>query len=45
MEITCSKSATVRMTGHHRPDAAQIRKEFQQNFWKADRTVVHPESL
>jgi hypothetical protein len=28
MEITCSGSATVRKTGHHRLDAAQIRKEF-----------------
>jgi hypothetical protein len=34
MEIACSESATVRMTGHHRPDVAQIRKEFQQNFGK-----------
>jgi hypothetical protein len=44
MEITCSRTATVRMTGHHRLDAAQIRKEFQQNFRKADRTVVCPDS-
>jgi hypothetical protein len=29
MEITCSGSATVRTIGHHRPDVAQIRKEFQ----------------
>jgi hypothetical protein len=28
MEIACSKDATVRKTGQHRPDAAQIRKEF-----------------
>jgi hypothetical protein len=34
MEITCSGSATVRMTRHHRSDASQIRKEFQQNFRK-----------
>jgi hypothetical protein len=44
IEIACSGSATVRMTGHHRLDAAQIRKEFQQNFRKADRTVVCPDS-
>jgi len=34
MEIACSGSATIRTTGHHRPDAAQIRKEFQRNFGK-----------
>jgi hypothetical protein len=34
MKIGCSGSATVRTTGQHRPDAAQIRKEFQQNFGK-----------
>jgi len=34
MEIGCSGSATVQATGHHRPDAAQIRKEFQRNFGK-----------
>jgi hypothetical protein len=45
MEITCSGSVTVRTTGHHRPDAAQNRKEFQRNFWKADRTVVRPDAL
>jgi hypothetical protein len=45
MKITCSESATVRTIGHHRPDAAQIRKEFQRNFWKADRTVVRPDTL
>jgi hypothetical protein len=28
MEITCSDSATVRTTGHHRLETAQIRKEF-----------------
>jgi hypothetical protein len=28
MKITCSGSATVRKTGHHRPDATQNRKEF-----------------
>jgi len=45
MEITCSGRVTVRTTGHHRPDAAQNRKEFQRNFWKADRTVVRPDAL
>jgi hypothetical protein len=34
MEIACSGSATVRTTRHHRPEAAQIRKEFQGNFGK-----------
>jgi hypothetical protein len=34
MEIACSRSATVRTTGQHCPDAAQIRKEVQQNFRK-----------
>jgi hypothetical protein len=45
MKITCSGSATVWMTRHHRPDAAQNRKEFQQKFQKADRTVVRPNAL
>jgi len=27
------------------PDVAQIKKEFQRNFWKADRTVVCPDAL
>jgi hypothetical protein len=34
MEIACSWSATVWTTGQYRPDAAQIKKEFQQNFGK-----------
>jgi len=34
MEIACSWSVTVRTTGQHRPDAAQIKKEFQRNFGK-----------
>jgi hypothetical protein len=34
MEITWSGSATVRTTRHHRPDAAQNRNKFQQNFGK-----------
>jgi hypothetical protein len=34
MEITCNGSVTVQMTWHHRPDAAQNRKEFQQIFGK-----------
>jgi hypothetical protein len=34
MEIACSESATVRTMGHRRSDAAQIKKEFQQNFGK-----------
>jgi hypothetical protein len=34
MEIVCSLSATVRTIQQHRPDEAQIRKEFQQNFGK-----------
>jgi hypothetical protein len=29
MEIACSESVTVRTIGQHRPDAAQIKKEFQ----------------
>jgi hypothetical protein len=45
MEITCNGSATVQMTGHHFPDAAQIRKEFQRNFWKVDHTVIRPDAL
>jgi hypothetical protein len=45
MEITYSESATVRTTGHHHLKAAQIRKEFQRNFWKANRTVVHPDAV
>jgi hypothetical protein len=32
MEITCSKSATVRMTRDHRPNTAHFRKDFQRNF-------------
>jgi hypothetical protein len=35
MEITCNEIATVRMTRQHRPDLAQIRKEFQRNFRKS----------
>jgi hypothetical protein len=34
MEIASSEGATVRTTGHHRLDEAQIRKEFQRNFGK-----------
>jgi hypothetical protein len=34
MEIECSEGTTVRMTGQHRLDVAQIWKEFQQNFGK-----------
>jgi hypothetical protein len=34
METKCSWSVTVQTTGQHRLDAAQIRKEFQQNFRK-----------
>jgi hypothetical protein len=34
MEIAYSEGTTVRTTGQHRPDAAQIRKEFQLNFGK-----------
>jgi len=45
MDITCSGGATVRMTGHHRPEATLIRKEFQRNFRKADRTVVRSDAL
>jgi hypothetical protein len=30
MEIACNYSATIRTTGQHRPEAAQIRKEFLQ---------------
>jgi hypothetical protein len=33
-KIVCREGATVRMTGQHRPDAAQIKKEFQRNFGK-----------
>jgi hypothetical protein len=44
MEITCSGSVIVWTTGRHR-HAAQIRKEFQRNFWKADRIVVCPDAL
>jgi hypothetical protein len=29
LEIVYSGSVTVRTTRHHRPDAAQIKKEFQ----------------
>jgi hypothetical protein len=43
MEITCSGRATVRTIGHHRPDAAQNRKELQRNSQKIDRTVVRPD--
>jgi hypothetical protein len=32
MEITCSGRANVWTTGHHRPDAAHFRKDFQRNF-------------
>jgi hypothetical protein len=35
MEIVCSEGATVRTTGQHHPDEAQIRKEFQRNFGKS----------
>jgi hypothetical protein len=34
MEIACSGSATSQTTEQHLLDAAQIRKEFQQNFGK-----------
>jgi hypothetical protein len=34
MEIACSWSTTIRTTGQHCLDAAQIRKEFQQSFGK-----------
>jgi len=34
MEIAYSGSTIVRTTGHHHSDAAQIWKEFQQNFRK-----------
>jgi hypothetical protein len=34
MEIAYSESATVGTTGQHCLDAAQIRKEFHQNFGK-----------
>jgi len=34
MEITCSGSTTIRTTRQQRPNAAQIRKEFLQNFGK-----------
>jgi len=40
MEITCSGRVTVWTTGHHRPDVAHFRKEFQQNSRTIDRTVV-----
>jgi len=43
MKITCSESTTIRTTGHHCSDAAENKKEFQRNFWKADRTVVRPD--
>jgi hypothetical protein len=32
MGTACSEGATYRMIGQHRLDAAQFRKEFQQNF-------------
>jgi hypothetical protein len=35
MEIACSEGATVRTSGQHLPDAAQIKKEFQQKFGKS----------
>jgi hypothetical protein len=44
MEIVCSGSATVQTTGHHRPDAAQIKKEFQRILGKpiAQLSVLTP---
>jgi hypothetical protein len=45
IEITCSRSAIVWTTGHHRLDATQIRKEFQQNFRKADHKIVRLDAL
>jgi hypothetical protein len=32
MEITCSRSTTIRTLGQHCPDAALFRKEFQANL-------------
>jgi hypothetical protein len=40
MKITCSGHGTVRTTGHHHPDSAHFRKEFQRNSRAIDRTVV-----
>jgi hypothetical protein len=40
MEITCSGRATVRTTGHHLPDVAHFRKEFQRNSRTIDCTIV-----
>jgi hypothetical protein len=34
MEIAYSWSVIIRTKGQHRPDAAQIRKQFQQDFEK-----------
>jgi len=45
IKITCSGSATIQTIGQHGPDAAQNMKEFQWNFWKADRTIVRPDAL
>jgi len=39
------QSTNVWPIGHHRLDVAQIWKEFQRNFWKANRTVVRPDAL
>jgi hypothetical protein len=36
---------SVRTPYDYRQDATQNRKEFQRNFWKADRTVVRPDAL
>jgi hypothetical protein len=43
MKITCSGRATVRTTGHHHPDAAHFRKEFQRTPRRIDRTIVRPD--
>jgi len=44
MEIACSRSATIRTSGQHRPNAALFRKEYQR-FWKAGCTVGRPNAL
>jgi len=43
MQITCSGSATVQTTGHHRPDAAQKQDRISAKFSEIESTVVRPE--
>jgi hypothetical protein len=44
IEITCSGSAIIRTTGHHRSDAAQKQERILAKFSEIDRIVVRLDS-